>query len=288
MNSNPFHVKELSFMDLQLAGKVAIVTGGSKGIGLGIVRQLLAEGAKVANVNRSAAEGQALQAEYAEKGQECLFVQGDLSRVETCRHAVETTLQQFGRIDILINNAGVNDGVGLDAGPDAFLESLQRNLIHVYAMAHYSLQALTMSRGVIINIGSKVCETGQGGTSGYAASKGGINGLTREWAVDLAPDGIRVNTVLPAETWTPLYEKCLAAMPDPAAARAELEQLIPLGRRFTTIDEIASMVVFLASPRSSHTTGQIIVVDGGYTHLDRKCTAFGDVSRFGAAAEATM
>ncbi|MBL8808937.1 MAG: SDR family oxidoreductase [Planctomycetaceae bacterium] len=270
-------------MDLELKGKVAIVTGGSKGIGLGIVGRLLAEGAHVVNVNRSEAEGLQLEREAAAAGQQCLFVQGDLSDTTSCHRAVEKTLQAFGRIDILVNNAGVNDGVGLDAGVDAFLDSLRRNLIHYYAMAHYALNALKKSRGVIINIGSKVCETGQGGTSGYAASKGGINGLTREWAVDLAPHGVRVNAVLPAETWTPLYEKCLAAMPDPAGAKAHLEELIPLGRRFTTIEELADMAVFLASPRSSHTTGQIIFVDGGYTHLDRKCTVR-DVSTFGAAA----
>lgn len=272
-------------MDLQLQDKVALVTGGSKGIGLGIVRSLIAEGVKVANVNRSEAEGQALQTHYAEQGKQCLFIQGDLTDTAACQAAVQQTLNTFGRIDVLVNNAGVNDGAGLDAGPDTFVQSLQRNLIHYYAMAHYALDALKQSQGCIINIGSKVCETGQGGTSGYAASKGAINGLTREWAVDLAPHGIRVNAVLPAETWTPLYEKCLAAMPDPAAAKAEIEQLIPLGQRFTTIEELADMVVFLASPRSSHTTGQIIFVDGGYTHFDRKCTMPSDVARFGAAAE---
>ena len=272
-------------MDLQLQNKVAIVTGGSKGIGLGIVQSLIAEGVKVANVNRSEAEGKALEAEYAKEGCECLFIQGDLTDTEACRIAVEKTLARFGRIDILVNNAGVNDGAGLNAGPAAFVESLKRNLIHYYAMAHYALDALKSSQGCIINIGSKVCETGQGGTSGYAASKGGINGLTREWAVELAGDGVRVNAVLPAETWTPLYEKCLAAMPDPEAARHEIEQLIPLGQRFTTIEEMADMVVFLASPRSSHTSGQIMFVDGGYTHLDRKCTALSNVTKFGAAAE---
>ena len=269
-------------MDLQLQGKVAIVTGGSKGIGLGIVRRLLEEGASVANVNRSTTEGEALQAEYKSQGKDCFFIQGDLTDVAACQNAVESTLKRFGRLDILINNAGVNDGAGLDAGPDAFVESLRRNLVHYYAMAHYGLDALKSSRGTIVNIGSKVCETGQGGTSGYAASKGGINGLTREWAVDLANDGVRVNAVLPAETWTPLYEKCLAAMPDPGAAKAEIEGLVPLGRRLTTIEEMADMVVFLASPRSSHTTGQIIYVDGGYTHLDRKFTA-SNVSSFGSA-----
>lgn len=271
-------------MNLELQHKVALVTGGSKGIGLGIVRELIAEGAKVANVNRSTAEGEELEKQYAAEGKECFFIQGDLTDLSACRYAVEQTIARFGKIDILINNAGVNDGVGLEDGPEAFQMSLQRNLIHYYALVHYALDELKKSQGTIINIGSKVCITGQGGTSGYAASKGAINGLTREWAVDLAPHNIRVNTVLPAETWTPLYEKCLAEMPDPEKAKAEIEQMIPLGHRFTTIEELAAMVVFLASPRSSHTTGQIIFVDGGYTHFDRKCTAPSDVTSFGGAA----
>ena len=260
-------------MDLEINDKVALVTGGSKGIGLGIVRRLLAEGAKVANVNRSAEEGEALQKEYAAQGQDCFFIQGDLTDLNACQNAVDQTRAKFGRIDMIINNAGVNDGAGLEDGPEAFVLSLQRNLIHYYAMVHYALNDLKASRGCIINIGSKVCETGQGGTSGYAASKGGINGLTREWAIDLAPHGVRVNAVLPAETWTPLYEKCLSGADDPQAARAEIEAMIPFGRRFTTIEEMADMVVFLASPRSSHTTGQIVFVDGGYTHLDRRFTS---------------
>lgn len=269
-------------MDLGLRNKVALVTGGSKGIGLGIVQSLIAEGARVVNVNRSEAEGRQLEADYAAEGRECVFVQGDLTDIKACENAVNVTLERFGQLDVLVNNAGVNDGVGLDAGPDAFMESLRRNLVHYYAMVHFSLDALKTSQGNIINIGSKVCVTGQGGTSGYAASKGGINGMTREWAVDLAPFNVRVNAVLPAETWTPLYERCLAELEDPAGARAEMEQLIPLGHRFTTIEEMADMVVFLASNRSSHTTGQIIFVDGGYTHFDRKCTATGGITDFGA------
>ena len=259
-------------MDLQLKDQVVLVTGGSKGIGQAVVRSFLAEGARVVNVNRSQDEGKALEEEYRQKGQICRFLQGDLSQDAACRNAIEKTLQEFGRLDALINNAGVNDGVGLDAGPEAFAGSLQKNLSHYYALAHYALDALKTSRGAIINVGSKVATTGQGGTSGYAAAKGAINGLTREWAVDLAPHGIRVNAVLPAESWTPLYEKCLQDEPDPQQAKRDIEQLIPLGRRFTTVEELADMIVFLASPRSGHTTGQIIYVDGGYTHLDRKCT----------------
>lgn len=268
-------------MELGLNGKVAIVTGGSKGIGLGIVKLLLAEGASVVNVGRSPAETTEIPETALARYR---FCQGDLQDLTVCLRAVDDAVQAFGRLDILVNNAGVNDGAGLDAGPDAFLLSLQRNLLHYYAMAHHATPHLKHSRGCIINIGSKVCETGQGGTSGYAASKGAINGLTREWAVELAPAGVRVNAVLPAETWTPLYDRCLAAMPDPIAARVAIENLIPLGRRFTTIEELAAMVVFLASELSSHTTGQILFVDGGYTHLDRKCTAAGAVNEFGAAA----
>lgn len=262
-------------MDLQLKDKVVLVTGGSKGIGQAIARSFLVEGGRVVNVNRSSDEGLRMEAEYARQEQVCRFVQGDLCDPATAERAVRQTLDEFGRLDVLVNNAGVNDGVGLSAGPEAFSESLRRNLLHVYALAHHALPALKHSQGAIVNIGSKVAETGQGGTSGYAAAKGAMNALTREWAVDLAPHGIRVNAVIPAETWTPLYEKCLESMPDPAAARASIERLIPLGRRFTTSDEIARTVVFLASPASSHTTGQIVYVDGGYTHLDRKCTTAG-------------
>jgi len=260
-------------MDLALHDKVVLVTGGSKGIGEAIVRGALGEGAHVANVNRSAAEGEAMASEYAEQGQQCLFVQGDLSDSETCQRCVATTLDRFGRIDVLVNNAGVNDGIGLEAGPDAFIDSLQRNLVHYYTLVHHALPSLKRSRGVIVNIGSKVAETGQGGTSGYAAAKGAINSLTREWAVDLAPHGIRVNAVIPAETWTPLYARYVESAADSAAAKRSIERTIPFENRFTTAEEIANTVLFLASNRSSHTTGQILYVDGGYTHFDRKMTS---------------
>lgn len=260
-------------MDLQLADKVVLVSGGSKGIGQAIVRSFLSEGATVANINRSSTEGLQLQQEYARQDKVCHFIQADLCDSSQCQSAVEQTLEQFGRIDVVVNNAGVNDSVGLEAGPEAFVESLRRNLVHYYALVHHALDSLKQHRGTIINIGSKVSVTGQGGTSAYAAAKGAINSLTREWAVDLAPHGIRVNAVIPAEVWTPLYANWLASMPNPDEVRTAIEQSIPLEQRFTRAEEIADLVVFIASPRSGHTTGQILFPDGGYTHLDRKCTA---------------
>jgi L-fucose dehydrogenase len=122
--------------------------------------------------------------------------------------AVKQVLEQYGRIDGLVNNAGVNDGVGLEKRQlmSSFVQSLHKNVIHYYLMAHHALPALKLSKGAIVNIGSKVADTGQGGTSAYAASNGGRNALTREWAVELLPYGIRVNAVIVAECYTPLYQ----------------------------------------------------------------------------------
>lgn len=259
-------------MDLQLKNKVVIVTGGNKGIGEGISRAVAEEGAFVVVFGRNREEGEAFVAELGEEGGIASFRCVEMTDEANVKNAVTSVLEEFGRIDVIVNNAGVNDGVGLEAGLEAFRESLERNLTQCYSLVHYSLEALKRSQGCIVNIGSKVAETGQGGTSGYAASKGGINGLTREWALDLAPHGIRANCVVPAEVMTPLYERWISTQPNPEESSAAIRRSIPLDRRMTTIQEIADTVVFVASPRSSHTTGQILYVDGGYTHFDRRCT----------------
>jgi NAD(P)-dependent dehydrogenase (short-subunit alcohol dehydrogenase family) len=136
-------------------------------------------------------------------------------------------------------------------------------------MAHHALPALKASKGSIVNIGSKVAETGQGGTSAYAASNGARNALTREWAVELLKDDIRVNAVIVAECYTPLYETWIQSLPNPEEKLQEIISKIPLGKRMTTVNEIANAVAFLLSHKSSHTTGQFFHVDGGYVHLDR-------------------
>lgn len=256
-------------MNFKLKDKVVLVTGGANGIGEACCRLFANEKAAVAIVDRNAAAGEKLAKELSAAGYKANFIEADLTRDEDCQRAVEDAAAVFGTVDILINNAGVNDSVNLDQSPDAFMESLRLNLFHVFAVTHYAREYLKANDGAIVNLSSKVSVTGQGGTSGYAAAKGGVNALTREWAVALAPHGVRVNCVVPAECFTPQYENWFNTLPDPAATRAAIEKLVPFGKRMTTKEEIAAMILFLASPASSHTTGQIVFVDGGYTHLDR-------------------
>ncbi|MCE7063239.1 SDR family oxidoreductase [Dyadobacter sp. CY343] len=257
-------------MDLQLFNKIIIVTGGAKGIGEGIVQVLAKEGAIPVIVGRNENDNQKLVTELASKGFESFQVAAELTRPEESEKAVKAVIEKYGRIDGLVNNAGVNDGVGLENGDyDGFIASLHKNVVHYYLMAHYALPALKESKGAIVNISSKTADTGQGGTSAYAAANGGRNALTREWAVELLKYGIRVNSVIVAECWTPLYERWIETLPNPAEKLQSITAHIPLENRMTTSEEIANMTVFLLSQRSSHTTGQLIYVDGGYVHLDR-------------------
>jgi L-fucose dehydrogenase len=257
-------------MDLGLKDKVFIVTGGAKGIGEAISTLIAAEGGITIVAGRSKVDNEKTVAAIVAAGGQAAEVTAELGEAEACKRVIDFAVQRFGRIDGLVNNAGVNDGVGLESGsPEKFMASLQKNLSHYYNLAHYALPYLKQTKGNIVNIGSKVADTGQGNTSGYAASKGGINALTREWAVELLPYGVRVNTVIPAEVWTPLYETWINSLPDPKEKLATIVAKIPLERRMTTSEEIANMTVFLLSGLSSHTTGQIVYVDGGYTHLDR-------------------
>lgn len=260
-------------MNLNLAGKIILVTGGAKGIGEGISRVLAAEGATPVIIDRDdRATSETVTAIEKADGTAHGIV-AELTDPEQCKQAVEQALAQFGRIDGLVNNAGVNDGVGLEHGTyDGFMASLHKNVVHYYLMAHHALPALKTSRGAIVNISSKVAETGQGGTSAYAAANGGRNALTREWAVELLPYGIRVNAVIVAESWTPLYANWLKTQPDPEKKLQRIVAKIPLENRMTTTEEIANTVAFLLSDKSSHTTGQLIHIDGGYTHLDRAIT----------------
>jgi L-fucose dehydrogenase len=257
-------------VDLGLKDRVIVVTGGGAGIGEAITRACIDEGAVVVIVSRTSDKVQHFLEEMRPT-RRCDFVEAQLADSKQCRHAVETIQRTHGRIDGLVNNAGANDAVGLANGdPDRFLESLRQNLLHYYSMAHFALPMLKDTRGAIVNISSKIALTGQGGTSAYAAAKGAQLALTREWAAELLPFGIRVNSILPAEVLTPLYQRWIENRDDPAATLKAIIDRIPLGRRMTEAAEIAATTVFLlSSKQSGHTTAQHLVVDGGYTHLDR-------------------
>lgn len=257
-------------MDLNLKDKVIIVTGGSKGIGNGICTVLANEGAIPVIVGRNRENVMDAVKKIEDEGNQAYYAFAELTDPEQCKLAIERTVEKFGRIDGLVNNAGVNDGVGLENGNyEDFIASINKNLTHYYIMAKYALPELKKSKGAIVNIGSKTSVTGQGGTSGYASANGGRNALTREWALELLPHSIRVNAVIVAECYTPLYDRWIKTFPDHEEKLEKITSNIPLENRMTTSEEIANMVVFLLSSKSSHTTGQLLFVDGGYTHLDR-------------------
>jgi L-fucose dehydrogenase len=261
-------------MDLALKDKLIVVTGGGAGIGAGISQACLAEGARVVVLSRLSDNVRQFMEETRSAGAPCELVEAHLEDTQRCKEAIAEIEARFGNIYGLVNNAGVNDGVGLENGDVArFVESIQKNLVHYYALAHYALGSLKRTQGAIVNVSSKVALTGQGGTSGYAASKGAQLALTREWAAELLPFNIRVNAILPAEVMTPLYRRWLDSLGDPEARLKKITDKIPLGRRMTLSSEIAAATVFLLSPtQSAHTTGQHIIVDGGYVHLDRALT----------------
>ena len=253
-------------MDLGLRDKIVLVTGGAKGIGAATVKAFLAEDCKVVIVDRDTEAGPFLA---KSSGSKASFVEADLTNLKSCKQAFEQTVSWFGGLDVLVNNAGFNDGLGLETSPEDFMTSVKNNLLHVYAMTHYALPQIRKGPGCILNLGSKVSVTGQGKTSAYAAAKGAISALTREWAVALAPEKVRVNCVIPAECITDQYEQFFQTQTNPEAAKKTIADIVPFEQRLTTPEEIAQTIVFLASDRSSHTTGQLIFVDGGYTHFDR-------------------
>lgn len=260
-------------MNLKLKEKVILVSGGARGIGQAIVHQLALEGAYPVIIDREAEESQRTLDVLQAAGGFGISIAVDLQDPLAANEVISKTVQTFGRIDGLVNNAGINDLVGLqeNGGYQSFMDSLHRNVIHYYLLAHEAIGYLKQTKGVILNILSKVAETGQGRTSGYAAANGARFALTREWATELAQDGIRVNGLVVADCLTPMYEEWLKG--NPQLDRQKIENRIPLGHRFTTPEEIAQTAVFLLSSKASHITGEFLHVDGGYVHLDRALSA---------------
>ena len=249
-----------------VTNRIVLVTGSNRGNGLAIAHGLSKAGAIV--IRRDLG--------FDAKIGTC-DIEFDLSNRIEIGSLVRNIHNKYGRIDALVNNAGVNDGIGLEKGqPKQFRYSVESNLFHYYYMAHYCFPELKKSEGSIVNISSKTAITGQGNTSGYAAAKGAQLALTREWAVELLKHNIRVNAIVPAEVMTPLYREWLDTFDEPGEKQREIEKNIPLGNRMTTAKEISDMAVFLISQRASHITGQQIFVDGGYSHLDRSLSGLGE------------
>ena len=258
-------------MDLNLKGKVVVISGaaGIKGsIGETILQNLAGEGAIPALIDRNDRGADYIK-ELQFKGVDGIFVKTDVTKPAEVESAVKTIINKYQKIDVVINNVGVNDGVGLDATYEDFINSLKLNLVSYFLVVKHSLPLLIKSHGNILNIGSKVAYTGQGGTSGYAAAKGGVLALTREWSVDLIKHNIRVNALIIAESWTPAYDHWIKTLENGEEKLRSIKEKIPFQKRMTTPQEIADQALFLISEKASHTTGQHVFVDGGYVHLDR-------------------
>lgn len=260
-------------MDLGLKDKVIFVTGGFKGIGRAIALQVAREGSIPVVLNRKNDQYEPFKKELEEitDKYEIYFI--DLNNTEEIEAIVKDVVKKHGHIDGIVNNAGRNDNMAIEETSwQDFEKSIHSNLTHYYELVRQALPELKKNKGSIVNISSKTALTGQGKTSAYAAAKGAILGLTREWAAAFIKDSVRVNAIVVAEAWTPLYQDWIKTFGDEKAQQERLSLItdrIPLEHRMTEPAEIANTAAFLLSDKSSHTTGQWVYVDGGYVHLDR-------------------
>ncbi|MGD2143594.1 MAG: glucose 1-dehydrogenase [Anaerolineae bacterium] len=246
--------------------KVAVVTGASMGIGRATALAFAQEGAAVAIADTNEESGVAVAEQARADGSEALFVATDVSRPDDVKALVNRVVSRWDRLDILVNNAGIyQQGDVADTSLDDWERILAVNLTGAFLCAKYAVPAmLKHGGGVIINIGSEAGLVGIENQVAYNVSKGGIIALTRSCAVDLADRGIRVNSVCPGTTETPLVREAVSRAPDPAKARRQLEEVRPLNR-LGTPEEIASAVLYLASDGAGYATGAVLSMDGGYT-----------------------
>jgi len=247
-----------------MSGRVAIVTGATEGIGLAVSRQLAAEGHRLVLVARRAGPGEALVAELGPE--RACFVAGDVGGPATADAAVEAARAQHGGLDVLVNNAALDL-----SGPallDTTLADARRifdvNVFGALLMLQAAARAMRERGGAIVNVTSRAALVGLPGSAVYGASKGALESLTRSAALELAPHGIRVNSVAPGLTDTPMISTWVSEQPDPAAFRAAKEATIPQ-RRLAAPDDVAAAICFLASDAAASITGACLSVDGGYT-----------------------
>ena len=245
---------------MRLAGRTAIVTGATEGIGRAIAESFAANGARLVLVARRAEPGERLAAEL-----DAVFVAGDVAHGSTAQAAVTAALERFGGLDVLVNNAGIDhSGDLLEIGLAEVERVLAVNFVGQFLFLQEAARAMRGRGGSIVNLTSRTAQVGVPTMALYGASKGALASLTRAAAVELAPLGIRVNAVAPGLTETPLVAAWLAAQDDPDGFRARMEATIPQGR-FGRPEDVAAAVLYLASAESAHVTGVTLPVDGGYT-----------------------
>ena len=249
---------------MKLEGKVALITGGNSGIGSAAARRLAAEGAAVVITGRNSERGEQIAREIEAAGGRATFIRSDVRLAEDCRSAVELTLERYGRIDILFNNAGVFHPKTIpDCTEEEWDETIDSSLKGAFLMSKYTIPAMVaQGGGSIIHTSSGWGVQGGDKAAAYCAAKGGLIVMAKAMAIDHGKQGIRVNCVCPGDVLTPMLhddaEKRGMAWDDYARGAASR----PLGR-IGTVDEIADAVLYLASDDSSFVTGTALVVDGG-------------------------
>jgi meso-butanediol dehydrogenase/(S,S)-butanediol dehydrogenase/diacetyl reductase len=250
----------------RLQDKVCIVTGGGSGIGRATCLLFAREGARLAVADKRRSAAQAVSEECAALGAKAIAIEMDVSRAADAERMVAETVHAFGRLDVLINNAGYGiPGNVLDTDPQAWDDLMAVNVRGVFLCTKYAVPAMKAGGGgAIVNTASTVASIGIPNRAAYCASKGAVAALTRAVAIDHVADGIRCNAVAPGTIDTPYFSEILAKNADGAATRRRLEQRQLMGR-LGTPEEIASAILFLACDESRFATGSIVTMDGGWT-----------------------
>jgi len=250
---------------MKLENKVAIITGSSKGIGEGIARVFSKEGANVVIICRTEQMGQKMADELGAKDGRAIFVKTDVTKSQDIQDMISKTVETFGKLDILVNNAGYHLSKNAEDTSEDEWEFIQNtNLRSTFLCSKYAMPHLKKTKGNIINISSMVGQVGQPNAAAYSATKGGQIAMTKNMAIDFAPDAVRVNVICPGWIATPLVEDWFTQQKNPEAARKYIYAQHPLGR-IGTIEECGYLAAFLASNEALFITGAIFDIDGGVT-----------------------